>query len=204
MSLRAVEKQVLERPFFERDTRIVARELLGKYLVHRLSKREIRAARIVETEAYHGFDDRASHASRGPTPRNRVMFGKAGYAYVYICYGIHHLLNFVTAGEDFPAAVLVRGADRGEGFTANAIGPGRLTRALGIHRDMHNGLDIAARGTTLWVEAREPLHEPIATSPRIGVDYAGECAKRPWRYYIPGSLEPKSKTKTQTAYRRSG
>jgi DNA-3-methyladenine glycosylase len=178
---------VLDRDFFARDTRRVARELLGKYLVHRLPDGALRSGRIVETEAYHGPNDRASHASRGPTPRTRIMFGPPGYAYVYLIYGMYHCLNFVTGEAGFPAAVLVRGIDRTEGFDADAVGPGRLCRALEICRETHDGLDVTADDSPLWVEDRgESLRG--RTSPRIGVPYAGDWKEKPWRYYVPGSV----------------
>lgn len=187
--------------FFDRDTRLVARDLLGARLVHRLPDGSILSARIVETEAYHGFEDRASHARNGPTPRNAVMFGPAGHAYVYLCYGIHHLLNFVTCEEGFPAAVLIRGADRPEGFDANAIGPGRLTKALRIERDKHDGLDITDETSPLWVEQGKRPEEAIEASERIGVDYAGACAKKCWRFYLSGTLSPRRRSRRRARLR---
>ncbi|MFW6369410.1 MAG: DNA-3-methyladenine glycosylase [Myxococcota bacterium] len=175
----------LPRDFFEADTREVARALLGKRLCHRLDDGSLRSARIVETEAYHGFEDRASHAHRGPTPRNQVMFGPPGHAYVYLCYGIHHLLNFVTGETGFPAAVLIRGVDMPLGFEEHGIGPGRLTKAMGISR-RHDGADLCSCASVLWLEDAPAPPEKVRTSPRIGVDYAGEWARRPWRYYLAG------------------
>lgn len=178
----------LDRAFFARDTREVARDLLGRTLCHRIDGGRILRGRIVETEAYHGPDDRASHARFGPTPRAAIMFGPPGIIYVYLVYGMHHCLNVVTGADGFPAAVLVRGVDRLEGLAPgttapNAVGPGRLTRAFGIRRETHNGLDLAAPGSPLWIETGARA-TGVTTSPRVGVDYAGAWAKRPWRYRI--------------------
>ncbi len=192
----------LNRAFFARDTPIVARELLGARLFHRLTDGSIRSARIVETEAYHGFEDKASHARNGPTPRNAVMFGPPGHAYVYLCYGIHHLLNIVTREEGFPAAVLIRGADQPEGFDDYAIGPGRLCRAMSVFRHIHDGLDVTTDNGPLWVEKIETPNEPVETSPRVGVAYAKEWAKKPWRYYLSGTLAPPRKSRIKTSGRR--
>ena len=133
----------LPRSFFDRDTRVVARDLVGKVLVHQ-DGRTRRAARIVETEAYHGPSDRASHARFGPTPRAAVMFGPPGHAYVYRVYGLHHCVNVVTGPEGFPAAVLVRAAEPIEGCLHSTRGPGNLCRALGIETGRHSGLDLEA------------------------------------------------------------
>jgi len=161
------------------DTVVIARGLLGCRLVARGPDGR-RALRITEVEAYDGPDDRASHASRGRTPRNAVMFGPAGVWYVYLCYGVHEMLNLVTGPEGYPAAVLIRGLEGIEG-------PGRLTRALGIDRRFN--LRPARRETGLWIEAGDgPVDErDIVATPRIGVDYAGpEWAAKPWRFVLRG------------------
>ncbi len=158
------------------DTVAHARELLGKRLVIAEADGRRRVVRIVETEAYDGREDRASHAFRGRTGRNAVMFGEPGYWYVYLCYGIHEMLNLVTGPRDYPAAVLVRGVS---GFS----GPGRLTRQLGINRRFN--AQAARRATGLWLEddgLRVPDSEVVCTA-RIGVAYAGpEWAAKPWRF----------------------
>ena len=100
----------LKREFFERKTLVVARELLGKYLIHRIGTKII-SGMITETEAYHGFRDLASHASRGRTKRTEIMFGPAGHAYIYLIYGMYYCLNVVTEREEYPAAVLIRGVE---------------------------------------------------------------------------------------------
>jgi DNA-3-methyladenine glycosylase len=173
----------LGRAFYERDTRTVARELLGKVLVH-LDGGVRRAARIVETEAYHGPSDRASHARFGPTPRAAVMFGPPGRAYVYLVYGTSHCMNVVTGPVGFPAAVLVRAAEPLQGCLHATRGPGNLCRALAISRD-HTGVDL--RGPVLFVEDAPAPVERIHTGPRVNVDHAGPWAEKPWRYALAGS-----------------
>ena len=168
--------------FFRRDAAAVARELLGCALVHRG-----RAGIIVETEAYGGPEDAASHARFGPTARNRVMFGPGGVSYVYLCYGIHQLFNVVTGEDGQAQAVLVRAIAPYLGLPddpAVGRGPGKVTAALGID-GRHDRLDLA-RGA-LFV-ARAPAEDaapppPIEAGPRIGVDFAGEWAARPLRYW---------------------
>lgn len=163
----------LQRAFYEKPTLKVARDLIGKFLVHQ-SANGLFQAEIVETEAYAGFEDLASHASQGKTKRNIIMFGPAGVSYVYLIYGIYHCLNIVTEKEGYPAAVLIRGLDY-----LNADGPGKICREFEIKKDTHNGLDLT--GEILWVEDRG-LKREIVTGKRIGVDYAGECAAWPWRF----------------------
>lgn len=174
----------LTRSFFERDTRVVARDLLGKVIVHDDGGVR-RAARIVETEAYHGPEDRASHARFGPTPRVAPMFGPAGRTYVYLVYGMHHCVNLVTGPEGFPAAVLLRAAEPLEGCRHSTTGPGNLCRALGIRTDRHSGLDLATG--PIWIEDAPRPPGAVARTPRIGVDYAGPWARRPWRFVLAGS-----------------
>lgn len=166
--------EVLPRSFYERPTLEVARALLGQTLVYRQQR-----CRIVETEAYWGPDDRASHAGQGRTKRSEIMFGPAGYAYIYIIYGMHHCLNIVTEEEGFPAAILIRAAE------PLGRGPGVLCRELGLTREQ-NGADVTG-GSELRVEPGPPVEEQVLTSPRIGVDYAGEWALKPWRFYLNGN-----------------
>src|SRR5581483_401603 len=181
-SLRA---QPLNRAFFERPTLEVATALLGRVLIRCLAGRVL-AGVIVETEAYVGPDDRASHASRGRTPRTAVMFGPAGHAYVYLVYGMHHCLNVVTERAGFPAAVLIRALEPLEGLAAATSGPGRLCRALGIDRAL-DGADLTQPGP-LFVSAAPPRTPiEVIASTRVGVAYAGEWAKRPWRFRIAGN-----------------
>jgi DNA-3-methyladenine glycosylase len=169
------------RSFHARDTRVVARELLGKVLI--VGGPPGRRARIVETEAYHGFDDTASHAFGGPTRRSAIMFGPPGFAYVYLVYGVWSCLNVVTGPEGFPSAVLLRAAQLlGEPDARTASGPGKLCRALAIDRSW-NGEDLV-HGTRLWLEDDGHVAQHVRTGRRIGVDYAGAWAARPWRYWI--------------------
>jgi DNA-3-methyladenine glycosylase len=139
--------------------------------------------RIVEVEAYKGPHDLAAHSSRGRTQRTEVMFGPPGHAYVYLIYGFWNCLNVVTAAHGVPHAVLIRGLEPIAGIADTTHGPGLLCRALAIDRAL-NGTDLT--GGTLWIE--RPLakdHRPpkIARSTRIGVDYAGDWSKKPWRFF---------------------
>lgn len=169
-----MNRRRLNRKFFERSALVVARELLGKYLVRRLN-RKIVVFKITETEAYHGPKDKASHASRGRTPRTSVMFGPPGHAYVYLIYGMYHCLNIVTGPEDFPSAVLIRGI---EGFN----GPGKLCREFKIDKSL-NTKDIT-KSHELWLEDRGEAVGKIKRTPRIGVDYAGEYKDKKWRFVL--------------------
>jgi DNA-3-methyladenine glycosylase len=173
----------LPREFYARDTRVVARELIGKVLVHRHGGR-LRRARIVETEAYHGPLDKASHARFGRTARAAVMFGPPGFAYVYLVYGTSHCMNVVTGPEGFPAAVLVRAAEPLDGCLHSTRGPGNLCRALGIRRDRDNGRNLG--GDELYL-LDAPRPGRIVSSHRVNVPYAGSWAARPWRYALAGS-----------------
>ena len=172
----------LPRQFYTRPTLEVARDLLGRRLCRRLDDGRVLAGRIVEVEAYDGPNDRASHAFRGPTPRNAPMFGPGGHAYVYLVYGMHHCLNVVTGDEGYPAAVLLRAAEPPS--VSSASGPGRLTRAFGVDRAL-DGADFTGR--TLWIAAGQPVaSRQIKRTARIGVDYAGAWAKRKYRFVIAG------------------
>lgn len=164
--------------FFERDTLVVAEKLLGKYLVRKWRGREV-VLPITETEAYDGPDDKASHARRGKTPRTTVMFGSAGYWYVYFTYGMHYLVNIVTGPAEYPAAVLIRGA-------GDIVGPARLTKHLHITK-AHNKKP-AVPASKLWVADRGvtvPKKE-IERTPRIGVHYAEEWREKPYRFIWKG------------------
>ncbi len=174
----------LPRSFYVRDTRTVARELLGKILVHRDGGVR-RAARIVETEAYHGPGDRASHARFGRTARAAIMFGPPGVAYVYLVYGTSHCMNVVTGPEGFPSAVLVRSGEPVEGCLHSTRGPGNHCRALAIRREHDNGRDLA--GDDLFLEDAPPPAERIRAARRVNVDYAGPWAEKPWRYALEGN-----------------
>ena len=187
----------LPRSFYARDTVTVARELLGCVLARRQGGATLRG-RIVEVEAYVGETDLACHARAGRTPRTEVMYGPAGVAYVYLTYGMHHLLNAVTEREGMPAAVLIRAAEpltglermaRARAVTAPhllASGPARLCQAFGIDL-RQNRSDL--RGPSLWIEPGEPVPDAaVRTSPRIGCERVPvPWAAKPWRFYVVGS-----------------
>lgn len=169
-------KKVLSQKFFERNTLAVARELLGKYIVRRVRGKEI-AVMITEVEAYDGLNDKASHAHRGETVRNKPMFGNAGVWYVYVVYGMHEMVNIVTGKKGYPAAVLIRGVE-------NVSGPGRLTKSLHITRVQNAKRAIPENG--LWIEDRgiRLTDKQIKKMPRIGVDYAGSWAEKKYRFMV--------------------
>ncbi|RLC35163.1 MAG: DNA-3-methyladenine glycosylase [Candidatus Nealsonbacteria bacterium] len=167
----------LQRSFFVRPTLTVARELLGKFLVRRYDGKNI-PLMITEVEAYVGPNDRACHASRGKTERNKVMFDEGGRWYVYFTYGMHWMLNIVTGRKNYPAAILIRGTNK-------ITGPGRLTKYLKIDKRFNGSL--ADKKNGLWIEDRGHKVKPsqITKTPRIGVDYAGPAwSKKPWRFTL--------------------
>jgi DNA-3-methyladenine glycosylase len=155
----------------------------------------LQIGRIVETEAYQGPRDLAAHSSRGRTARTEVMFGPAGHAYVYLIYGFWNCLNVVTAEHGVPHAVLIRALEPVEGIEDTTHGPGLLCRALQIDRSF-NGTDLLLN--TLWIEKPDFYSKPrIARSTRIGVDYAGDWAKKPWRFFDERSPYVSTLTKAQ-------
>ena len=175
MPPRRVRRRPLTRRFYARPTVDLARALLGTWLCRERDGEVVRG-RIVEVEAY--TDDAASHArERRRTPRNAVMFGRAGHAYVYFTYGMHHCVNVVAERDGAPGAVLIRGLDHLDG----ANGPGRLCRVLSIDRAL-DGIDLTA-GERLWIE-RGRRRETIVQTTRIGIRHAAEL---PWRFYLLGS-----------------
>ena len=171
---------LLPRQFYAGRALVVARELLGLHLVHDDDGTR-RVGRIVEVEAYQGPQDLAAHSARGRTARNDVMFGPPGHAYVYFIYGFWYCVNVVVREEGVPHAVLIRALEPVEGLTDKTWGPGLLCRAMNIDRKL-NGADLL--GTKLWLERTSPRKPVrIARATRIGVDYAGDWAKKPWRFY---------------------
>ena len=169
----------LIRSFYARRTLTVARELLGKHLVHVHEGRE-RRGRIVEVEAYLGPHDLAAHTSKGFTARTKTMFGPPGHAYVYLIYGIHHCMNVVSGPEGSGAAVLLRALEP-VGDLGRSSGPGLLCKALDIDK-RHDGHDLVS--DSLFLEDVSDAKLKIVRRPRIGVDYAGEWAQKELRFYI--------------------
>lgn len=167
---------MLEEDFFNRPVVEVARDLLGMNLCVRQKKDQVIKMTINETEAYDGEEDLACHASKGKTPRNQVMYGEPGVIYLYLCYGMHWLLNIVCEKKGYPAAVLLRG-------TLEVNGPGRLTKKLGIDGQLNRKRAVYSNG--LWFEQGDLVIKEIQTGPRIGVNYAGEYwAKKPYRFWF--------------------
>lgn len=185
----------LSRRFYQQPTVKVARQLLGKYLVRNHHK-GVTIGKIVETEAYVGSEDKACHASKGRTARTEIMFGHAGFAYVYLVYGFYHCLNFVTERLDYPAAVLIRALEPVEGMDLMrsrrrtedlhnlSSGPGKLCQAFSIDRAL-NGADIC--GSVIYVEDQQGPAPSILARPRVGVDYADRWKNKTWRFLIRGN-----------------
>jgi DNA-3-methyladenine glycosylase len=191
----------LERDFYHRDSLIVAKELLGKRLVHEIDGKRI-VAKIVETEAYMGVMDKAAHSYGGRrTPRVEVMYGEAGHSYVFMIYGMYYCFNVVTQEVGIPQAVLIRGVEPVEGLQEMAQhrfqkqyehltksqrknltnGPGKLCKALFIDKKQ-NGVDLC--GDLLYIEEGEAENFTVTASKRIGIDYAEEAKDFLWRFYI--------------------
>jgi DNA-3-methyladenine glycosylase len=176
--------QKLPRSFYDRDTTLVARELLGKWLVRQAADVK-RIGKIVEVEAYLGEHDLAAHSSKGVTERTKIMFGPPGHAYVYFIYGMHHCMNVVTEGEGCGAAVLIRALEPVANLAAKTSGPALLCRALDIDRRW-NGHDLLSDDFFIS-EPETPEKFSIIKRPRIGVDYARHWAKRHLRFTIRGN-----------------
>jgi DNA-3-methyladenine glycosylase len=185
----------LSRHFYARPVLTVARECVGKLLVHRAGA-GLMVGRIVEAEAYRGPEDRAAHSWGGrQTARTLAMFGPAGHAYMFLIYGLHWNFNIVTSRTGEPHAVLIRALEplHGAGIMAQnrgvqadrrelTNGPGKLCQALGLDR-RHYGMDLC--GSELFLA--DAAKVPVARSRRIGIDYAGSWAEKPWRFYDPKS-----------------
>lgn len=167
---------ILKSDFFTRPTLKVSWELLGKYLCIKKNGKT-QSHIITEVEAYDGPCDKACHGFKGLTERTKIMFGPAGHWYVYLCYGMYWMLNITTDNPGYPAAILIRGA-------GDLNGPGKLTRDLGINKKF-NGL-IASKKTGLWLEDLGTKINPkkILKTPRIGVNYAGAWAAKPYRFVL--------------------
>ena len=192
----------LSSSFYQRDDVVqIAKDLLGKSLVSFFDG--IRTAGIiVETEAYRAPDDKACHAyGNKRTKRTEIMFWEGGHAYVYLCYGIHHLFNVVTSTKDTAHAILIRAIEPTEGISTMlqrrqlqkiaprlSAGPGTLSKALGI-RTEHTGLSLLAKDSPIWIEdtGLSYSENEIIASPRVGVTYAEECALWDWRFQVKGN-----------------
>lgn len=168
---------MLKKSFFNRPTLQVAQDLLGCFLVREDPPAGGGIFEITETEAYNGPDDLASHASRGKTERNKIMFEGPGLIYIYLIYGMHYMLNIVTEKKDYPAAVLIRGIE-------SANGPAKLTKFLNIDKSF-NGLQIYKK-TRLWINDRKENIKPsqIIKTTRVGIDYAKEYKDKKWRFIL--------------------
>ena len=165
---------LLDKSYFSAPATILAPDLIGKILCRKTENGIIRA-RITETECYFGEEDTACHAHKGKTERTKTMYEEGGITYVYLCYGIHSLLNIVTGPKDHPEAVLIRGVE-------GANGPGRATKYMQI-TTAHNALPLAPENG-LWLED-DGMHPEYTSAPRIGIEYALEADRnRPWRYTI--------------------
>ncbi|MFC1700903.1 DNA-3-methyladenine glycosylase [Patescibacteria group bacterium] len=183
----------LSQKFYQQPTLQVAQGLLGNFLIRKIGNKRRIIGKIIETEAYFGFDDKASHASRGITPRNKVMFGSAGYWYVYFIYGNYYCLNIVTEKKDYPSAVLIRALEPIDGIDLMkenrgkddlCSGPGKLCQALQIDKSLNN-IKAFGNNCQLWIENGETIKpSKIIVAKRIGVDYAGKWANKKWRFYI--------------------
>ena len=174
----------LPRSFYDRDTALVARELLGKWLV-REDTGVRRIGKIVETEAYLGEHDLAAHSAKGRTARTEIMFGPPGHAYVYFVYGMHFCLNVVTEPAGHASAVLLRALEPVENLEGRTCGPGLLCRALQIDKRF-NGHDLLSDELFI-AEPAAAERLVVARSPRIGVAYARHWARRHLRFYINGN-----------------
>lgn len=186
--------------FFNQKTALVAQELLGKVLIYKC-KNQVISGIIVETEAYVGPDDLASHASRGKTPRNEVMFDSAGLWYIYLIYGFYNCLNIVTEGKNYPAAVLIRAVEpisgieimkkrrHSENLKNLTTGPGKLCQAFGIDKKL-NYISAINKKSPLFIGdigIKIPKNNIIKTK-RVGVDYAGKWKDKLLRFYIKDNL----------------
>ena len=176
--------QKLPRQFYDRNTIQVARELLGKLLVHQAGG-VTRVGKIVETEAYLGEHDLAAHSSKGRTRRTEIMYGPPGYAYVYLIYGMYYCVNVVTERAGHASAVLLRAVEPVKNLEGRTCGPGLLCRAMKIDKAL-NGHDLLS--DDFFIAAPETVEEiPIVKGPRIGVAYAKHWARRHLRFYLKGN-----------------
>lgn len=176
--------QKIPTSFYERDTVTVAKDLLGNFLVHYDGEVE-RIGKIVEVEAYLGRQDLASHSSKGLTKRTEVMYGPAGFAYIYLIYGMYYCTNIVTESEGIGSAVLIRALEPIKNINQKTQGPGLLSKAMGINK--HHNRHPLQSDNLFVAQNPEPQDFVIIERPRIGVHYAKEWADKPLRFYIEGN-----------------
>lgn len=178
----------LESDFYMRDVLQVAPDLIGKILVRRLPTGDELRCRITETEAYRGEEDTGCHAKAGKTKRTETLYMKGGYTYVYLCYGVHFLVNVVTGAEEQPQAALIRGVE-------DCYGPGRLTKAMQITKEL-NAVDLTV-SDEIWIEDDGAMPEYV-TGKRIGIEYADEHYRNiEWRFTAPSAVKPKKVIKAK-------
>lgn len=174
----------LKNKFYQQNTFKMAKALLGKYLVRKIGEKTL-VGKIVEVEAYYGFNDKASHASRGKTERTKIMFDKAGTAYIYMIYGMYYCLNIVTEKKDFPAAILIRALDPIKNIKIKTNGPGKLCHALRIDKKLNGENLIFSNKLYLVKNPKEKIRNTqIVLAKRIGIDYAGKFKHKLWRFYL--------------------
>lgn len=194
-------KRISKSYYLSEDVVGLARDLLGKFIVTNIEGIKC-SGMIVETEAYRGPDDKACHAyNNRRTPRTEVMYQPGGVAYIYVCYGMHHLMNVVTGPKESAHAILIRALEPVEGvedmaqrraLRANDFrltkGPGSLSLAMGLTSQL-SGISITGKDASIWIEDRGiiPVPELICSGPRIGVESAGESALWPWRFFLKGN-----------------
>jgi DNA-3-methyladenine glycosylase len=192
--------------FFQKPTLKLAPALLGKYIIRQF-KNQTLIGKITETEAYYGHHDLASHASKGKTPRTKLMFNQAGLAYIYLIYGMYYCFNLVTEKKDFPAAILIRSVEPIQGlktiyknrkkfFTQNSKlnpqlsnGPGKFCQAFMIDKNLNGENLISSQKIYLAQNSQETIKSAqIKKAKRIGIDYAGSYKNKLWRYYLKNNL----------------
>jgi len=172
----------IPRKFYTRKTLVVAKELLGKYLVRKTNGRKL-VGKIVETEAYIGPQDRASHAFNGKiTPRNKTEYLEGGYIYIYLCYGIHWQLNITTEKKGKPECILIRALEPVKEVKEKTNGPGKLCKWMKLNKSFDR--EDLTGSKRIWLEDRKEKKPQIIAAKRIGIDYAGKWAEKPWRFYL--------------------
>lgn len=173
--------KILNRDFFLQKTLIVAKELLGKTIVHHINNKKLTGI-ITETEAYFGFDDDACHAHKKMTPRNKIMFEKGGFSYIYLIYGMYYCFNITTENKHFPSAVLIRAIKTNDIDYKKTNGPGKLCKYLQLTKQQNN-IDLTTNPDFYIINTPSPKAKIIQT-PRIGINYAKTHKDVPWRFVL--------------------